>query len=432
MDEVYIHWDEFAGERLGPTLQTRTARSCAFSCAFCSYPERAGNLALAGVGTVEREFDAMREMGTRNVVFIDDTFNVPLARFKDLCRLLIRKQYEFRWFSVLPLQQRRRRGVRPHGRGRLHGRVPRHRVGIADHPEEHAQGGDASSSTSAASPSSSGASILTFGSFILGFPGETAETVRETRDFIRTTGLDYYRTQMWYYEHGTPIAREREQYRDGGRRVRLAARHDGKHGGDGPHRPDSSSRSTAHAGCRSGRSTSGSSPTRSARASRSISSAGSWTARTACSRSTSRACPRGRSSTARKTRSARSWTWRASGASPARRGRRHEAVAARHLRTPALARARVLARRRWRARPRPPPCRSTSSVPRGTTRPSEPSRSRSAPTRPPAPPPWRARSRRSPSRCSSPRSTCASSARPAATIWSPAPPCRTRWTRPPP
>jgi p-methyltransferase len=54
--------------------------------------------------------------------------------------------------------------------------------------------------------------ILTFGSFITGFPGETDETVQETIDFIRSTRPDYYRSQMWYCEPGTPIQNERQKY----------------------------------------------------------------------------------------------------------------------------------------------------------------------------------------------------------------------------
>ncbi|MGH9928052.1 MAG: PhpK family radical SAM P-methyltransferase, partial [Pyrinomonadaceae bacterium] len=54
--------------------------------------------------------------------------------------------------------------------------------------------------------------ILTFGSFILGFPGETAETIRETATFIKETRPTYYRTQMWYCEPGTPIDRERQKF----------------------------------------------------------------------------------------------------------------------------------------------------------------------------------------------------------------------------
>ena len=54
--------------------------------------------------------------------------------------------------------------------------------------------------------------IMTFGSFIIGFPGETDQTVEETIDFIRETKPDYYRAQMWYCEPGTPIQNERLKY----------------------------------------------------------------------------------------------------------------------------------------------------------------------------------------------------------------------------
>jgi p-methyltransferase len=54
--------------------------------------------------------------------------------------------------------------------------------------------------------------ITTFGSFIVGFPGETDETVRETVDFIRHNKPDFYRAQLWYCEPGTPIYQEREKY----------------------------------------------------------------------------------------------------------------------------------------------------------------------------------------------------------------------------
>jgi radical SAM superfamily enzyme YgiQ (UPF0313 family) len=98
MDEVDIHWDEFSLEEdLGETIQLRTARSCAFKCAFCNYPARAGKLSLSGLETVERELSSIRSLdNVSNVVFIDDTFNVPLPRFKDLCRLMIKKQYKFK------------------------------------------------------------------------------------------------------------------------------------------------------------------------------------------------------------------------------------------------------------------------------------------------------------------------------------------------
>ena len=106
LDEHAIDWSTFAAHDLGPTIQTRTARSCAFSCAFCNYPARAGKLSLASLDTIEHEIESLRELpGVSTLVFIDDTFNVPLDRFKEFCQLLIREAVPPRLVFLFPLQQ---------------------------------------------------------------------------------------------------------------------------------------------------------------------------------------------------------------------------------------------------------------------------------------------------------------------------------------
>ena len=80
-------------------MQTRTARSCAFKCAFCRYPLIAGELVLTDLSVLEKEFNYLHSIGITHLLFIDDTFNIPLKRFKELCRLLIKNKYDFNWFS---------------------------------------------------------------------------------------------------------------------------------------------------------------------------------------------------------------------------------------------------------------------------------------------------------------------------------------------
>lgn len=212
LDEDAVNWRDFSDRDLGRTLQTRTARSCAFKCSFCNYPTRAGALTLADVSTVERELDSMRELGgVRNVVFIDDTFNVPLPRFKELCRMMIRNGYGFNWFSYFRCSNSDEEAFDLMAESGCKGvflgiesgspeilknmnkaaTVERYGHGIR---ELHKRG------------------VLTFGSFIVGFPGETKETVDETLNFIKEHKPTYYRAQSWYCEPGTPVDQQRQKY----------------------------------------------------------------------------------------------------------------------------------------------------------------------------------------------------------------------------
>jgi len=212
MDDNFIDWRGFADEQLGSTLQMRTARSCAFKCSFCNYPTRAGALTLTSLDVIEKELDSMRALGNvRNVVIIDDTFNVPYPRFKDICRMMIRNDYQFNWFSYFRCSNSDEEGIELMARSGCKGVF----LGIESGSptilknmnksatiEKYAKGIEMLRRHG----------IMTFGSFITGFPGETEETVQETVDFIREVKPDYYRSQVWYCEPGTPIQNERAKY----------------------------------------------------------------------------------------------------------------------------------------------------------------------------------------------------------------------------
>jgi p-methyltransferase len=213
LDANFIDWKDFGGSRnLGATIQTRTARSCAFKCSFCNYPSRAGALTLLSLDVLERELDSILALGgVQNVVFIDDTFNVPFPRFKELCRMMIRKKYPFNWFSYFRCSNSDQEAIDLMAESGCKGVF----LGIESGSpsilinmnksatvEKYAKGIEMLRRNG----------ILTFGSFITGFPGETDETVQETIDFIRASRPDYYRSQMWYCEPGTPIQNERRKY----------------------------------------------------------------------------------------------------------------------------------------------------------------------------------------------------------------------------
>lgn len=213
LDENYIDWRNFSEQDLGYTIQTRTARSCAFKCAFCNYPARAGKLTLTSTDVVKHELNSIRELGNvKNVVFIDDTFNVPLPRFKDLCRMMIKENYGFNWFSYFRCSNSDEETVELMARSGCKGVF----LGIESGSPTILKNMNKAATIDQYVEGMRKLreyGILTFGSFIIGFPGETRATVDETVSFIKETRPDYYRAQMWYCEPGTPIDQQRLKYK---------------------------------------------------------------------------------------------------------------------------------------------------------------------------------------------------------------------------
>ncbi len=197
-------------DHLYHTVHLRTARSCAFSCAFCEYPVNQGPLTLMPLEVVDRELGELRSLGTvRSVVFTDDTFNVPAPRFKELLRILAR--HELGWYSFLRPQYLDREtaelmkasGCRAVFAGlesvddrvleNMHkaATADAYRRGIALLQEQ---------------------GIAIHANFIVGFPGETEASARKVVSFLDETGIDFCTVCVWSYIPSTPIARRAAEF----------------------------------------------------------------------------------------------------------------------------------------------------------------------------------------------------------------------------
>ncbi len=213
LDENIIDWSIFNSERLGSTVQLRTARGCAYSCAFCGYPIRAGKYTYTSIETVEKELNYIKSLGTiKNLAFIDDTFNVPLDRFKEMCKMMIRNKYDFNWFSYLRCQHMDEETVHLMKESGCKGVFLGIESGspqILENMNKHATVDKYKEGIALLNE----AGILSFASFITGFPGETDETVQQTIDFIEETKPTFYRVQMWYCDPVTPIFQHKDKFK---------------------------------------------------------------------------------------------------------------------------------------------------------------------------------------------------------------------------
>lgn len=212
LDEGSIDWAGFSPGLVGPTAQIRTARSCAFKCSFCDYPSRAGALTTASVETVRKELRALAEHGVRNVVFVDDTFNVPPKRFKEICRMMIEEDLGLHWYSYFRCSNARDEeafdlaaqsgcsgvflGIESGDTevlGNMHklAQDSQYRQGIERLNER---------------------GITSFASIIVGFPGETERSVQNTVDFLNESRPTFWRAQAWWANPRSPVYRNRELY----------------------------------------------------------------------------------------------------------------------------------------------------------------------------------------------------------------------------
>jgi len=211
MDANSVDWRLLDRDLIETLVYLRTARSCPFSCSFCNYPTLAGKHVLTSLEVLAGELAYLHQIGTRYLVFVDDTFNVPLPRFKKLLQLMIDRGWDFRWISFFRCSNADEEafdlmarsgcigvflGIESGDQTILnymdkHAKVERYAWGI----EQLRQRG-----------------IITFASLICGFPGETRESVANTLEFVERTRPTFFNFQLYYHDTRSPIARRAEEF----------------------------------------------------------------------------------------------------------------------------------------------------------------------------------------------------------------------------
>ncbi|MCU4528180.1 PhpK family radical SAM P-methyltransferase [Acinetobacter pittii] len=212
LEENMINYKLFSKSDIGQFVSVRTAKSCPFSCAFCGFPERAGKYKYLSLEYVEKELDNIKDIGgVSTITFIDDTFNVPKTRFKEILRLMIRKKYGFKWNSYLRSDHVDDEALTLMAESGCEGVF----LGVESGSDKILKKMNKTSSQAHYRRVISRCrelNIITYASLIIGFPGEDADTVSETLEFLDSVKPDFFRAQVWYADPITPVYRNGEKY----------------------------------------------------------------------------------------------------------------------------------------------------------------------------------------------------------------------------
>lgn len=206
-----VEWDLFKDD-IKDIVNIRTTKSCPFKCSFCSFPGFSGRYKVMDLELVERELNILHKINPHlGLDFIDDTFNIPKGRFKDLLRMMIRNKYEFKWYAFFKAQLADKESVRLMKQAGcaqvfagcesgsqviLDNLVKQSKVEKYHEAFEYLHKYD----------------IMSIASFIIGFPGETEETYQETIDFVEKAQPTFFRTRLWWYDRTAPVYNDRERF----------------------------------------------------------------------------------------------------------------------------------------------------------------------------------------------------------------------------
>lgn len=204
MDAEAVNWSLFDPQFLAPTVQTRTARSCAYKCSFCRYPVLGGPLNLNSLEVIENEMKYLDSIGVTRLLFIDDTFNIPLNRFKEICRMMIRNDFGFEWFSYFRCANADREAFQLLSDSGCAGVF----LGIESGDDSVLK---AMNKVASVEKYAKGIEwlndrgIISYASFIVGHPGETEQSALNTLAFIDKCKPTFYCLETFFYDPKVPI-----------------------------------------------------------------------------------------------------------------------------------------------------------------------------------------------------------------------------------
>ena len=213
IDENYVRWGLLDPNQLYHTVHTRTARSCAFVCSFCSYVSNQGPLTLSDPKTLERELQELKATGkVKSIIFTDDTFNVPVTRFHELLKVL--QRFDFEWYSYYRAQFT----DDDCARAMVDSGCKAVFLGIESINDKVLRNMKKAATRKAYTRGVrelKRAGIATHANFILGFPGDVPGNTRELIDWVDGEGIDFFTVTPWYCSPATPIGTAEEKKRFG-------------------------------------------------------------------------------------------------------------------------------------------------------------------------------------------------------------------------
>jgi p-methyltransferase len=209
-ENIFPDWGAVA-DITGGVAFVRASQGCAFKCKFCTFPKANVKLRHRSTESIRRELRLVHDAGIRHFSFTDDHFSVSPQRVEEICRMIIAEKFSFTWYA----------GIRASSITAENAELLEEAgckvlsVGLEsgdDRVLKLMHKGTTTSGNMRCLEILDKRNILAHGSFMIGFPGETRETVETTIRWINRSPLKLYKVWLFYLLPGSIVHDEQQAH----------------------------------------------------------------------------------------------------------------------------------------------------------------------------------------------------------------------------
>lgn len=198
-------YKNYYSKKFGYTVTSMiTSRGCPFNCDFCSQPIFGNQLRSRSAANIVEEIETVLTLGYERIWFADDCFTLNRKRLIDICNEIIQRRIKIDWeclSRVDTIDREMTEKMKQAGCVRVFFGMESGNDSVLALMKKRATTKQAKEAVHAAKQS--GVQVGAF--FIVGYPGETDETVLDTVRFASSLPLDYLSFTLPYPIPGTSL-----------------------------------------------------------------------------------------------------------------------------------------------------------------------------------------------------------------------------------
>lgn len=203
-DLSVTYFDALDTTQIPNMAYVNTSVGCKARCSFCNYPIKNKTYRIIAGEAIEDILCKLQALGVEYISFYDDSFNLPREHFVSICKMIQKNKFTFKWFAYCRLKELQEKDIKLLKESNCMGIY----TGIESANDDilfNMNKGTTKKDLSNKLDLLDKYGIIVFAFLLVGFPGETSKTIKETVDFINQNSIAFYTANLWYADVSTPI-----------------------------------------------------------------------------------------------------------------------------------------------------------------------------------------------------------------------------------